>query len=110
MKIDAGILFTGQTSSLCRQLSRLGLAEGEVASLASSCECVRPELVSYQSAAGGVTSEALLLHLDGNGGPDSGEAPTSLGIVIEAALDSGATSEIEVSLLLVSRPPTSKVE
>lgn len=109
-RIDAGILFTDHVSSLCRQLSLLGIPAGEVVSLDSSCECVVPELVSYQSSAGGATSEALLLHLDGSGGPGIGEGPANLGVVIHAGLDSGKTSEIEVSLLLVSQANAEKVE
>lgn len=62
LKIDAGVIFAGESSYLCIPFERLGLSpSAEVASVKTSCECVKGSVVSYQTPS---RSEAQAIRLD----------------------------------------------
>ena len=46
--VDAGVVFTDRTGYLCFPLERFGLERAdEDLSVASTCDCIRPQLVEY---------------------------------------------------------------
>jgi hypothetical protein len=112
--IDAGVVFADRESYLCLRLDQVGLAEDDtVASVASSCECVQPSVVSYRSAQGRDANAVLLrfvkddrndarrTKLDASN--DTLITPVNLGVLIDLQLTEGSVRQFTVNFLHTSQ-------
>jgi len=80
-EIDAGVIFGDRSSYLCIPLSRFGIASsGEIESLDSSCECVKPTLVHYSDTAATVADGLLLEFVAEDHASDSTPQPMHLAV------------------------------
>jgi hypothetical protein len=104
--IDAGIQFIGRPNFLCLPIEKLGLgASDEVLAARSSCGCVIPQIVFYQSSQSEIGS-AVLLDFDFSKGEfvdsintDDRGTPVQLAVVVSLVLADSRTREFVVNLV-----------
>jgi hypothetical protein len=104
--VDAGVVFTDRSSYLCFPLERFGLERAdEVLSVASTCDCIRPQLVEYLTAEKSSDRAVLLEFKHNESSKKSGYSdrlPAKLGVTIELKLSDGRLRSLALRLLLTS--------
>lgn len=110
--IDAGVVFSERENYLCAGFDRLGLTDGVVSSVASSCECVQPSIVAHRSPQGR-DANAVLFRLakakrnssrntEIKGSSDAVASSVSLGGLAGVKLADEAVRQFTVNLLHAS--------
>ena len=101
-RIDAGVVVADRGGYFCLPLERVGLdSQAAIASLTSSCECVRPRVVTYKSG-NESWGRGILLEYVAEPTPaqsDREYLPANLGVIIEATLADGGKHTFTVDLL-----------
>jgi len=99
-EIDAGVVFCGRAASYCMPLSRIGLSSsGEIATLDSSCECVKPTLVRYSVTSTTVAEGLLLEFVAEEQSSDSTPQPVHLAVEVKLKLVGGKSRTVTVNFL-----------
>ena len=105
--VEAGVVQSDRDGYLCCPFEQIGLSnESSVASVTSSCECVRPRIVTYRTPMG---SESPAIFLDYVADTEESKAvsglvdeqPTAmnLGVIVKVELVDGAIHQFIVKLL-----------
>jgi hypothetical protein len=102
---EAGLILAGWSGYQCLPLEAVGLkASDEVISVATSCDCISPSLVTYATSESSYASGILLQYLDKTSVvSDSAPIvttppPTNLGVLIDLTLADGRTHQFTVNL------------
>lgn len=102
-EIDAGVIFRDRSSYLCVPLSRFGISSSEnIELIVSSCECVKPSLVTYADITGTMAVGALFEFISEEASSDTGLQPLALGIVVTYTMNDGEIFTIHVNMLLTT--------
>lgn len=105
--IDAGVVLFDRAGYLCIPQDRVGLPhDATVVSLTSSCDCIKPRVVSFKTPNAGYARGILLEYLpydhalDRDSGSHSrAHLPMNLGVIVQAELSNAQTHTISVELL-----------
>jgi hypothetical protein len=104
----AGIVLADRDGYLCLPFSQVGLSAeaDEVVSLTSSCDCVRPKVISYLTPNGDSAKGIFLEYIREQYNKNevakvglAGSRAIDLSVVIGASLKSGSAIEFRVNLL-----------
>ena len=99
-EIDAGVVFCDRTTSFCLPLSRIGIASsGEIESLDSSCECVKPTLVRYSDMSATVADGLMLEFVTEDHASGSVPEPMHLAVDVKLKLFGGKSRTVTVNFL-----------
>ena len=107
ISFDAGVVFADEASYICIPLEKLGIDVGkEIASIKSSCECVRPSVVRYLRRK---SEEGVAIRLDFVEESNAQDEinPVLLGVAITVTFVSG--DEQLVSILFLHTSPLASV-
>jgi hypothetical protein len=106
--VQGGIVFSDRDGYFCVPLEQIGLAASEqIASIASSCDCLVPAVVTYRSTSGFPQQAVLLTYknsLRENADVESNakHAPVNLGVMVDLTTTRGSTHQFTVNLLHTS--------
>ncbi len=100
LEIDAGVIFSDRASYLCIPLSRFGLSGSEkIATIVSSCECVKPSLVRYSDSLT-TTADGVLFEFDSEeASSDETPRPIQLGVIVTLTTHRGETRTVTVNII-----------
>jgi len=99
-EIDAGVVLSGQITSYCLPLSRIGIASSrEIESLDSSCECVKPTLVRYSDTRATVADGLLLEFVAEDNASESEPGPMPLAVDVKLMLYSNESRTFTLNFL-----------
>jgi hypothetical protein len=105
--VEAGVIFADRESYLCLPFERLCLPVAtSVVSVASSCECVEPQVVAYRTQHGECAKAVLLRFvkedievIDPDAFSSTPIVAASLGVLVDVTLADGSTRSFKVNLL-----------
>jgi len=99
-EIDVGVVVSDRTTSYCLPLSGIGIASsGEIDSLDSSCECVKPTLVRYSDTSATFADGLLLEFVAEDHASGSALGPMHLAVDVKLILVGGKCRTVTVNFL-----------